>query len=46
MATSIEDKVKLLDLCYEGDIYGVTQLFSQDHTLIKYKDEQTGEVNT
>ena len=46
MATSEEDKKKFVSLCFKGDLDGVTQLLSQDPTLIKYKDEQTGEVNT
>ena len=45
MATSEEDKKKLLSLCFKGDLDGVTQLLSQDPTLIKYKNEETGEVN-
>ena len=45
MATSEEDKVKFIILCYDGDLDGVTQLLRQDSTLIKYKNEETGEVN-
>ena len=45
MATSKEDKDKFLDLCFDGDLDEVTQLLTQDPTLIKYKHEQTGEVN-
>ena len=45
MATSKEDKNKFLDLCLTGDLDEVTQLLTQDPTLIKYKDEETGEVN-
>ncbi len=45
MGTSEEDKEKFLSLCYRGDLDGVTQLLSQDPTLIKYKHEETGEVN-
>ena len=44
MATSEEDKEKFLDLCLDGDVNGVTQLLSQDPTLIKYKHEKTGGV--
>ena len=46
MATSKEDKKKFLDLCFKGDVDGVAKLLSQDPTLIKYKDEETGEVNS
>ena len=45
MATSEEDKEEFMDLCYDGDLDGVTQLLSQDPTLITCKDEETGEVN-
>ena len=45
MATSKEDKENFLDLCQNGNIDGVTQLLTQDPTLIKYKDEEKGEVN-
>ena len=45
MATSEEDKKKFLLFCYEGNLDGVTQLLRQDPTLIKYKYEQTGELN-
>ena len=44
MATSEEDKEKFLDLCLDGDVDGVTQLLSQDPTLIKYKHGKTGGV--
>ena len=46
MATSEEDKKKFLRLCYEGDVDGVTQLLTQDPTLINYADDETGKVNT
>ena len=38
MATSEEDKRKFLYLCYVGDLDGVTQLLTQDPTLIRYRD--------
>ena len=46
MATSEEDKKKFQLFCYDGDVDGVTQLLSQDRTLINYADDETGEVNT
>ena len=45
MGTSEEDKDKFLDLCFDGDEDGVAKLLRQDPTLIKYKNEETGEVN-
>ena len=46
MATSEEDKKKFQLFCYVGNVDGVTQLLTQDPTLINYADDETGEVNT
>ena len=38
-----EDIERFLDLCYDGDVDEVAELLRQDPTLIKCKDEETGD---
>ncbi len=40
---SSEEIERFFDLCFEGDLEEVAQLLRQDPTLIKCKDEETGD---
>ncbi len=40
---SSEDIERFLDLCYDGEVDEVAELLRQDPTLIKCKDEDSGD---